>query len=213
MTLHVRTSPMRSVLADVLTAPQIGRKMSVLRFLLFFVLVITLPLVSALVPGTVTFRNGRTSDELTIAATMAKELMNPLGIKSENFVVAVDNNKSKRPIAWAQIRPLGTAQRDPSTYNARPGSFDAQRDADDTMWQEFEEDENAIVPVGLASLPWTKEYRAFAQAAKRRRERRAEIIEREKATAAMLYELASVYVVKEYRGQGVGTELIKRVLQ
>lgn len=178
-------------------------------FLLFTFLL--LPLISSLVPG-VTFRNGIKSDELTIATTMARQLMNPLGIKAERFVVATLAD-DERPIGWAQIRPLGTSQRDPSKYNAKPGSFDVEREADDSMWEELEADEDAVVPVGLASLPWTKEYRAFEEAARKRRERRAAIIEREKARAPMLYELASVYVRSEDRGKGIGTELIKRVLQ
>ena len=172
-------------------------------------LLLGLSLIEALVSN-IQFRNGRSSDERTIATTMLKELMNPLGIKAERFIVAVDD---QRPIGWAQIRPLGTAKRDPSKFNARPGSFDVQSDADDAMWDEFEQEQDTVVPVGLASLPWTKEYRAFAEAAKKRRERRAEIVEREKAKAPMLYELASVYVIPDYRGQGIGTELIKRVLQ
>jgi N-acetylglutamate synthase-like GNAT family acetyltransferase len=136
--------------------------------------------------------------------------MNPLGVNAECFVVATLND---RPIGWAQIRPLGTKQRDPSKYNASPGSFDIERDVDDAMWEEFVQDEKAIVPVGLASLPWTKEYRAFAEAARKRRECRAAILEREKVHAPMFYELASVYVLPEFRGKGIGKELINRVLQ
>lgn len=180
---------------------------------LLLLLLFVVTQILALVPNYVSFRNGRTSDEATISFALAKELMNPLGIKAERFVVAVDKTNDDKPIGWAQIRPLGTAQRDPSTYNAKPGSFDVERDADDAMWQEFEEDENAVVPVGLSSLPWTKEYRAFSEAARKRRERRALLVEREKAAMPMLFELASVYVSPDYRGQGIGTELIKRVLK
>jgi len=180
--------------------------------MMILLVLLALPLTIALVPG-VNFRNGRKGDELTIATTMAKELMNPLGIQSDRFVVAIDDSNDDRPIGWAQIRPLGTSQRDPSKYNAKPGSYDVERDADDAMWDEFEQEEDTVVPVGLKSLPWTKEYRAFAEAARKRRERRAAIVEREKAKDALSYELASVYVKPEYRGQGIGTELIKKVLQ
>lgn len=166
----------------------------------------------ALVPNNVKFRNGKASDTAIISLTMLKELMNPLHLQPERFIVATTTTNDT-PIGWAQIRPIGTAKRDPSTYNSKPGSFDVQQDADDTMWQEFEEEEDTVVPVGLASLPWTKEYKEFANAAKRRRERRAEIVEREEANMPMLYELASVYVKPEYRRQGIGRELIRRVLQ
>lgn len=181
---------------------------------MLLLLLLIVPLVTLSLAPNVQFRGGKTSDQLTITTTMARELMNPLGIQPERFLVAVEeNNKDDRPIGWAQIRPLGTSQRDPSKYDSRRGSFDVERDADDAMWDEFEQDENAVVPSGLSSLPWTKEYRAFAEAARKRRERRAEIVERERASMPMLFELSSVYVKPEYRGKGIGTELIKRVLQ
>jgi GNAT superfamily N-acetyltransferase len=191
--------------------PSTFTMMPLISAMLLLFLVIASPLVFSLSPN-VQYRGGIKSDEQTIATTMAKQLMNPLGVKSERFIVATTADND-RPIGWAQIRPLGTAQRDPGKYNSKPGSFDVEREADERMWEEFEDDETCKVPVGLASLPWTKEYRAFEEAARKRRERREAIIEREKARAPMLYELASVFVQPEYRGMGIGTELIQRVLQ
>ena len=180
--------------------------------MLLLLLIISSPFVYALSPN-VQFRSGIKSDELTIATTMAKQLMNPLGVKADRFIVATNTADNDRPIGWAQIRPLGTAQRDPGKYNSKPGSYDVETEADDQMWEEFENDDNAVVPIGLASLPWTKEYRAFEEAARKRRERREAIIELEKARAPMLYELSSVFVLPEYRGMGIGSELIQRVIQ
>ena len=166
------------------------------------------------------FRNGQSRDGLKIASTMAKELMNPLGIQTDRFVVAVDaasqNNNS--PIGWAQIRPLEketSAQRDPKRFNAPPGSYDLEQDVDDAMLDEFENDDSIQVPVGLASLPWTKEYREMEEAVQNRSKRREEIRSelKKQADASQLYELSSVYVEPAYRGQGIGTELVNRVLK
>jgi N-acetylglutamate synthase-like GNAT family acetyltransferase len=174
------------------------------------------PVEAALVAG-VTYRNGRKSDELAVALTMAGQLMNPLGVRARNFVVAEEGAGRRRRVGWAQIRPLGPSRVDPAAKcgGARPGSYDAERAADDAAWEELEADDAAVAPHGWSSLPWTREYRAFADAAKKRRERRDAIAEREKRKDRenMLYELASVYVIPEYRGRGIGTELVERVLQ
>jgi GNAT superfamily N-acetyltransferase len=163
------------------------------------------------------YRNGRKSDELKISSTMIKELMNPLGIQADRFVVATTTTANDDPVGWAQIRPLGKAQllRDPSRFNAPPGSYDIEQEVDDAMWDDFENDDSIQVPVGLASLPWTKEYRAMMEAVKDRDQRREELRARRERelTKLQLWELASVYVEPAYRGQGIGTELVRRVLK
>ena len=156
-----------------------------------------------------------------IALTMARELMNPLGISHRNFVVAEDASTGDR-VGWAQIRPLGPAGVDPSEPNSPPGSMKPASigDAvDEQMWEEFEEDPSAGFGDGRwqSTLPWTKEYKqAFASAAERR-ERRAELLAREEDARAdrpvpRLWELASVYVVPERRSEGIGSGLVRSVL-
>jgi hypothetical protein len=56
----------------------------------------------------VRIRQGKSFDELPIAFTMAKELMNPLGISHKNnLLVACDIQNSRQLIGWAQIRSMG----------------------------------------------------------------------------------------------------------
>ncbi|CAB9531829.1 Acetyltransferase (GNAT) family [Seminavis robusta] len=105
------------------------------------------------------YRQGQKSDELKIATALAKELMNPLGVKIERFVVATDT--SNNVIGWAQIKPLGeltSSRRDPSKFGSGRGSLDL--DQNEQLW-----------------------------------------------------ELSSVYVESSFRGQGIGSELVKRILR
>jgi len=201
------------------------------RFLAIAVLMAQLPTVatfsasSTIQQNNIQYRQGMPHDELKIASTLLKELMNPLGIKGNRFVVATDlassdTRRSKNPIiGWAQIKPLGTAQqRDPSIYDARAGSYSLDQDVDDTMWDSFEQDESIRVPVGFKSLPWTKEYRAMQEAVKdrdtKRQRLRQEIeAELEADPRAQLWELSSVYVEPAYRSRGIGTELVRQVLR
>ena len=155
-------------------------------------LVVVLPATQALL----IFRDGRKSDELTIASTLAKELMNPLGVRGDRFVVADDDdddnnsNNKHRLVGWAQIKPLG-----------------AQKSSRDKVDPEIEKD---ALKVGWGSLP-----KEFAAAGKKRR---GKVLEGEKkqkleSTNDMLWELSSVYVDPSYRGQGIGTDLVRRVLE
>ncbi len=172
-------------------------------------------------PSNVRFRCGRPDDEPVIAFAMAKELMNPLGISSRNFVVAEDSSTGER-LGWAQIRPLGPAGVDPSVLNSRPGSIAStslEDEVDEAMWDEFEEDQDADFSLGWKStLPWSKEYRSAMDAAKRRMDRRAELLAKEEArrknvATPQLWELASVYVIPERRSEGIGRALVKGVLE
>jgi GNAT superfamily N-acetyltransferase len=185
--------------------------MTLSRLLVSFFLILSPWCVVSLASNAIRFRVGKKRDELAIATTLAKELMNPLFLSSERFVVAEDVDTCKC-IGFAQIRPLGSAQRDPSLYDSRPGSYNLELDLDDAMWDKFEGDETPV-PAGWASLPWTKEYRAFEEASKLRRARREEMVKQRQRTEVLLWELASVYVEPPYRSQGIGTELVRRVLQ
>ena len=149
---------------------------------------------------------------------MAKEFMNPLGISHRNFVVAEDSQNGER-LGWAQIRPLGPAGVDPNKLNSPPGSiktWTVDDEVDDTMWDEFEEDpDTADFTTCRATLPWSKEYRLAMEASKKRQDRRAELVEAEKARRQQeprLWELASVYVVPNRRSEGIGRALVRSVL-
>ena len=165
----------------------------------------------------VRFRPGCKRDELTIATTMARELMNPLNIDATRFIVAVnpDPDRSNDLYGWAQIKPIGPSIRDPKDFNAGPGSGSIGENIDEEIWEEFEKDETDV-PVGFASLPWTKEYREFSKASAARREKRAALVasaERETEEGRnQLWEVSSVFVLPAYRGRGIGSELVRRLL-
>lgn len=175
----------------------------------------------------ISYRIGLPSDQLPIAAAMAKELMNPFGISHKNnLLVAVDRETGDR-VGWAQVRSLGfvTVDTNPSEFEKEDGSssslkrrdtessFSVEQDVDEIMWQEFEEDDSVEFPNGLASLPWSKEYRASSQAAADRLERRKKLVQEELARRPRLWELSSVYVLPEFRKQGIGSELVHGVLE
>lgn len=167
------------------------------------------------VPG-VCFRQGSKADELQIVTTMVREFMNPLGIDSNRFIVAVNPENRKDVFGWAQLRPLGPAFTDPKKFDASPGSGNIERDLiEDEIWDDFEEDD-VDFPIGFASLPWTKEYREFSKSAVKRREKRIELLARNEKQSErgqnQLWELASVYVLPTYRHRGIGSELVRRVM-
>eukprot|EP00592_Proboscia_alata_P006427 CAMPEP_0194355122 /NCGR_PEP_ID=MMETSP0174-20130528/3104_1 /TAXON_ID=216777 /ORGANISM="Proboscia alata, Strain PI-D3" /LENGTH=227 /DNA_ID=CAMNT_0039124297 /DNA_START=171 /DNA_END=854 /DNA_ORIENTATION=+ len=161
---------------------------------------------------------------------MARNLMNPLGINSKRFIVAVKENPPKQKqlnnnyakeqpqqlLGWAQLRPMGPSIIDPQTYNSRPGSGSMEREIDDELWDEFETDALEF-PNGFASLPWTQEYKAYAEASIQKRERRRlQLEERARSDVQrdrnQLWELASVYVVPKWRQRSIGSELVRRLL-
>jgi GNAT superfamily N-acetyltransferase len=155
---------------------------------------------------------------------MARELMNPIGISHKNnLLVACDGNDSRELIGWAQIRCIGYAEASANSAkfeDTEAGSrirkssqsrFSIEQDVDEMMWEQFEDDPTPI-PTGLASLPWSKEYRGASKAAEDRLARRNKLMQIELDNAPKLWELSSVYVVPKWRGKGVGTELVRQVL-
>uniref|UniRef100_A0A7S1BYV7 N-acetyltransferase domain-containing protein n=1 Tax=Corethron hystrix TaxID=216773 RepID=A0A7S1BYV7_9STRA len=162
------------------------------------------------------YRPGTKTDELQISLTMAQNLMNPLGIDFKRFIVAASSTNEKELYGWAQLRPIGFSIRDASTYNSLPGSGSIEDEIEEDIWDEFEKDE-VDFPNGFASLPWTKEYKNAAVASAKRRERRAYLekkAEKEKIRGQnQLWELASVYVLPEWRKKGIGSELTRRLME
>lgn len=162
----------------------------------------------------VRYQPGQQRHGLQIATTLAKQLMNPLDIQTDRFIVATTDNDEL--IGWAQLKPTGTLMmQDPARYNSRPGSYDLEREVDDAMWDDFERDNSIQIPTGLASLPWTKEYQQMQNAARGRDKRRERIraVREKELKSLQLYELSSVYVDPAYRKQGIGSELVRRVLR
>jgi GNAT superfamily N-acetyltransferase len=163
----------------------------------------------------VRFRPGGSQDELQIKLTMAKNLMNPLSIQADRFIVAVDPTDNSNLYGWAQLRPIGTSLRNSDQYDALPGSGSIEREVNEEIWEDFENDE-MDVPVGFASLPWTKEYKDYMikseERTKKRIQRMKQMEEEQQRGENTLWELASVYVKPEWRKLGIGSELIKRVL-
>ena len=173
-------------------------------------------------PNNIRIRQGKPSDELPIIFTMARELMNPLGIShNNNLLIACDTQNSQDLIGWAQIRSFGylggsssndNRFEDKSQSKAAQSRISIEQEVDDMMWEEFEDDPTPI-PTGLASLPWTDEYKAASRAAGDRADRRKELLQTELNETPKLWELSSVYVVPKHRRQGVGSELVRQVLQ
>ncbi len=159
------------------------------------------------------YQPGQKRHGLRIATTLAKQWMNPLDIQTDRFIVATTTTDDL--IGWAQIKSMGSLMmQDPARFDSRPGSYNVQRDVDDALWDEFEQDSSIQVPTGLASLPLTKEYQQMQVAARNREKRRERIRETEqKLKQLQLYELSSVYVDPAYRNQGIGKELVRRVLR
>ena len=169
------------------------------------------------------YRNGRAGDELFIAPIMAKELMNPFGISHKNNLIVAEDKATGKRVGWAQIRSMGYAgiesssnfvdDEDPSNFRRKVQSLDSiDQEVDDEIWDDFERDPIEF-PNGFASLPWTKQYREASQAASDRKRRREERRQSELKRRPQLWELSSVYVVPEYRKRGIGSELVRGVLQ
>ncbi|KAL9183143.1 hypothetical protein ACHAXT_004930 [Thalassiosira profunda] len=181
-------------------------------------------------PSRIRLRPGFPDDVGPISLALAKELMNPLGISHKNNLLVAEDTLTGQRVGWAQIRSLGyagIAATDPSRFDdddaagASSGGALSRRevqstssiedDVNERLWQEFE-DGPVGFPNGLASLPWTAEYRAASKAADDRLRRRERMLERELASRPRLWE-ATVYVKPEWRGQGIGTALVSNMLE
>ena len=138
----------------------------------------------------------KTFDSLTSASTADQIIM-----------LAEDSKDNNRLIAWAKIQSLGYAVIPDATSTASALVFEdddnynnnyyntlqrrevvssasdvIESDVNEQLWEEFEDDPTPI-PNGLASLPWTSEYRAASKSAAQRRERRDKLMEREEQFA------------------------------
>lgn len=154
------------------------------------------------------FRTGTALDSLPIAAKLLEMKMNPLGVDHTRFIVC-ESSQGER-IGFGQIRQLAASKApDATEWDARPGSGDIEADADDAAWEDLEEEG---VPSGLDSLPWSPGYKKLQQRAAVQRARRAGRVASAEAEAQPLYELASIFVEDEWRGRGIGTAIIERLL-
>ena len=156
------------------------------------------------------FRTGKPTDQPIIAKTMVLELMNPLGLDPKRFRIA--ETRDGKLIGWGQIKPLGLAIYDPSKYNSSPGSGSMGDIMDEDIWLEFEEDDSVEFPNGVSSFPWSPAYQKAAEAAKRRREKRATMVGKERMVTPQIFELSSIYVVPPFRSQGVGKSIVRDLL-
>lgn len=136
--------------------------------------------------------------------------MNPFGLDPRRFCIA--ETRDGHLIGWGQIKPLGMALYDVSKYNSSPGSGNLEDSIDEDIWLEFEDDDSVDFPNGLSSLPWSPSYRKAAEAAKRRRDKRAMMLGRERMDTPQIFELSSIYVFPQFRSQGVGKSIVRELL-
>lgn len=126
---------------------------------------------------------------------------------ADEIIMLAEDSKKNNLIAWAKIHSLGYAVIPDSTSAASTQVFEdddnynskyyntlqrrevassvsdvIESDVNEQLWEEFDDDPTPI-PNGLASLPWTSEYRAATKAAAKRRERRDKLMEREEQFA------------------------------
>ena len=136
--------------------------------------------------------------------------MNPIGISHENnLLVACNVNDSRELIGWAQIRCIGYSDASADSTQLEDGEIGShickssqyrlsiEQDVDNMMWEEVEDDSTPI-PTGLASLPWSKEYRDASRAAEDTLVWREKLLQIEVDNTPKLWELSSVYVVPKW---------------
>ena len=154
------------------------------------------------------FRFGEPGDSAGIMATLLSAKMNPLGIDHTNFIVCESAGGDR--VGFAQIRKLAVSGApDPGRFDARPGTADFEADATDEAWEDLEAEG---IPSGWDSLPWQPGYRMIEERAALQRARRRARIAQAEVEAIPLWALASVHVDPAWRGQGVGSALIRKLL-
>jgi len=127
----------------------------------------------------VRYREGGWSDTLPIASRLLSMKMNPLGVEPSRFIVC-ETAESER-IGFGQIRLL-------SDGVDRGGS--------------------PFFP-GLASAPWSDEFKSRDGLAKLFAER----ITQAESEPRPLWELASIFVEEDWRGRGIGRAIVRRLLE
>ncbi len=163
----------------------------------------------------------------------------------DQIILLAEDSKNNRLIAWAKIQSLGYAVipdsisagstqvfEDDDNYNSKYYNSMQRReisssvsgviesDVNEQIWEEFEDDPTPI-PNGLASLPWTSEYRAASKAAAKRRERRDKLMEREEQIAKrnrpriweMSFERVNDQEWKQSDSHVIESELLQKVLE
>jgi len=181
------------------------------------------------------FRQGKPSDIDLIRRLMIQNLMNPLFMNHERFIIAVNPDDDNDIYGFVQLRPLDDINTnnersqvevvDPNVFDALPGSSTIedilQEEMMDDIWEDFDQEEIDF-PTGLKSLPWSKEYKDYVQSSKRRREKNEERmkeldnlkknIQYTNMKKESKWELASVYVIPSWRHKGIGSELVRKII-
>lgn len=156
-------------------------------------------------------RAGAPKDALPIAATLLSMKMNPLGVDHTRFIVAESEDGER--IGFGQIRRLGdSSASDASVYDARPGTGDIEADADDDAWDDFAREADDLLPTGFV-MPWSDGYKQLEDRAALQRARRKARVAQATADAEPLWELASIFVQDEWRSKGIGSALVRRLLE
>lgn len=175
-------------------------------------MLLILPLASSCrtkLPSDVFFRFGEPKDTLAITSKLLAAKMNPLGIQHERFIVC--ESAAGERVAFGQLKVLAKSRAaDARIFDAPPGSVSFEAEADDEAWDDLEREG---IPLGLNTLPWAPGYRALQQRAEMQRARRRARIEQASADAMPLLELSSVYVEEAWRGRGVGSALVRRLMK
>ena len=161
--------------------------------------------------GRVVFRPGEFRDTIPIASRLLRMKMNPLSIDHERFIVCESGGQR---IGFGQIRKLSDSRDpDPTAFDARPGTASIAADVDDEAWDDLEREWDSL-PKGFAGimLPWDPSYKQLDKRAALQQAKRKARLAQAEAEAQPLWELASVYVDDTWRGRGVGSALVNRLL-
>lgn len=159
----------------------------------------------------VRYRQGDLKDTPQIALQLLSMKMNPLGIFDPSAFLVCEGPEGE-VIGFGQIRKLAEdSAADPSAFDARPGTASPDAAADDDAWEDFER-ELPDQPQGLV-MPWSPMYKEMQKRAELQQQRRKARIEAAASSAAPLWELASLVVAADWRGRGVGSSLVRRLLE
>lgn len=175
------------------------------------VLMCTLPTWEDVAGDRIRYRQGQATDTLAIGTKLFSMKMNPLGIFDPSAFLVCESSDGF-VIGFGQIRKLADdAAASPSDFDAPPGSAMPEADADDEAWDDFERS-LPQEPQGLV-LPWSPVFKDLEKRAALQRARRRARVEDAAARATPLCELASLVVEDDWQGRGIGSSLVRRLLE